>query len=293
MTKRQHYVWRNYLEAWANNGQICCLRDRTQLIKTNLMNIAQEKYFYEAIPLNREEFEFIAKFINSLDPTAHALMWSNFDNYNLCANSPEELFRKEGLEDYHSLIEKLGIPIIEKIYKHDLSFFYNEKEKNDFSAFIGFQYSRTKKMRENIRKSFTIQKFTPLFPPQMRPNILANAFNFLFSDIIGNWVSSNAKILLIINQSNSDFITGDQPVINLRATSLESGIPTTSTELYYPISPKLAILLSETFTETELIINNDDKIHYYNNFTYNNSVSQVYAANVDSLNVYMKSDIPK
>ncbi|AEF86624.1 conserved hypothetical protein [Treponema primitia ZAS-2] len=263
------------------------------MFKTDLMNIAQEKYFYEAVPLNRAEFEFIAKFINSLDKTAHALMWSNFDNYNFCANSSEELLRKEGLEDYHSLIEALGIPIIKKIYKHDLSFFDNEKEKNDFSAFIGFQYSRTKKMRENIKKLFTFQNFTRLVSPEIRPDILANVLNFLFSDIIGNWVSSNAKILLIINQSNSDFITGDQPVINLKATSLESGIPTTSTEIYYPFSPKLAILLSETFTATELIIKDGDNIHYYNNFICDDSVSQVYAANSDCLNAYMKSDITK
>jgi len=44
--KRQHYVARYYLKPWSDNEQIYCIRNQ-KVFKSNLMNIAQEKYFYE------------------------------------------------------------------------------------------------------------------------------------------------------------------------------------------------------------------------------------------------------
>lgn len=58
ITKRQHYVWRYYLAQWTNSKSIegdiyCCRGDK--IFQTGLINIAQEKYFYELVDITDTE----------------------------------------------------------------------------------------------------------------------------------------------------------------------------------------------------------------------------------------------
>ena len=47
-TKRQHYVWRHYLDAWATNGTFCCYRQKDKkLFSPQPKDVASESYFYE------------------------------------------------------------------------------------------------------------------------------------------------------------------------------------------------------------------------------------------------------
>ena len=51
------------------------------------------------------------------------------------------------------------------------------------------------------------------------------------------------KLVLINNTTDTEFITGDQPTINLDAYD---GKPPEKITLYYPLSPSLALILTET-----------------------------------------------
>lgn len=44
-TRRQHYVWRKYLEPWTTKGKIWCRRE-SKIFSADLMNVAQERDFY-------------------------------------------------------------------------------------------------------------------------------------------------------------------------------------------------------------------------------------------------------
>ncbi len=50
------------------------------------------------------------------------------------------------------------------------------------------------------------------------------------------------KLVLVHNHTGVTFVTGDQPIINLHAGT---AVPPTKLSLYYPISPCLALILSE------------------------------------------------
>jgi hypothetical protein len=71
----------------------------------------------------------------------------------------------------------------------------------------------------------------------------------MFSVNIGAALFSERKrrrLLLVRNPTIVPFVTGDQPVINLHATT---PLPPTQLSFYYPISPTLALILSESDEE--------------------------------------------
>ena len=98
---------------------------------------------------------------------------------------------------------------------------------------------------------------------------------FFISFSIGNILAYNiirlrkAKVTLLINQSNIEFITSDQPVVNLQ-DELDKNNSAKYFELYLPISPTTAIIVdfesnSDSFKEvniqdTEYVKKFNDKI---------------------------------
>ncbi len=87
---------------------------------------------------------------------------------------------------------------------------------------------------------------------------------------------SNHSIILLINNSGTDFITSDQPVINIDSLSN----PITKLDFYYPVSPKLAILV---FNNSANKLNNpaqelsDKEVTQYNDLMVSISSKYVYS----------------
>jgi hypothetical protein len=55
--RKQHYIWRYYLNAWATDEQIFCLREN-KIFKTNLMNIGNIRDFYRLKELSNQDIKF-------------------------------------------------------------------------------------------------------------------------------------------------------------------------------------------------------------------------------------------
>lgn len=66
--RKQHYIWRYYLNAWATDEQIFCLREN-KIFKTNLMNIGNIRDFYRLKELSNQDIEILNLLIlKVLDP---------------------------------------------------------------------------------------------------------------------------------------------------------------------------------------------------------------------------------
>ena len=107
-----------------------------------------------------------------------------------------------------------------------------------FFRFIAHQYFRTKRIRESFERVLSQTS------PDHDFGHLANVVSHIGAENVGAslFVDRNEfDIIFLESKGNIEFITGDQPVVNLLGTG--DGSETTELALYYPISPVLACLL--------------------------------------------------
>ena len=302
ITKRQHYVWRYYLAQWTNSKSIegdiyCCRGDK--IFQTGLINIAQEKYFYELvditdtealcierISLNGNEPKFLKEICLSWIQT-YRLPYKTINALKACGINNPDLFDKilkEGEEKLYCKVEKIGKPYLERLYNEDLAFYEKDDEKADFNIFICEQYFRTKKRLESLNNSsshgINVHKLWPVFRHIFATKL---AFSLTYD------ANKKFKLFLIRNKTELNFITGDQPIINRYATKELQGKPIDNFELYYPITTKLALLLSEkNYSNNELYISSEIKVTELNDLIFYNSQEQVYAVTENELEKYKK-----
>jgi hypothetical protein len=70
--RRHHYVWRHYLEAWEDTGNIAVLRkDTGNTFSTNPKNVAVMRDFYRHPRINPDDELFIRKFIDEMPSPDH------------------------------------------------------------------------------------------------------------------------------------------------------------------------------------------------------------------------------
>lgn len=291
--RRHHYVWREYLRAWAVDEKIFCLRE-DNIINPNLIGIGQQRDFYKLKELDQKDVEFIRSIAINTAPDhlkkGHEKLLGNFTIVfklkDKLSNIPSELHGEvlelyettiHNLEeDLHSGIEGSAIKYIQLLLEEDTSFFKTDKGFLDFIYYICVQYMRTKKIRESIILSFREQNTN--VPMDKCWNLLSHMFATnmgwnIYKD------RKNYKMVLIKNNSNKEFITGDQPVVNIFTNNIPKNTQPDRLAFYYPISPKLAILIIENkyFHGTNLLNYSEEEVDSHNLVIFNKSHEQIYS----------------
>lgn len=244
------------------------------------MKVGQEKFYYELIYMTKEEEAQLRDFLKKFGDKSLNNMTSTFiDAFSLHSKLTRALsidglsksriteiknsLRKievNVMEDSHSLFEKLGNTIINCRNLEDLKELENDDSYFDAMIFIAFQYIRTKKMKNNALDSIEKERF-PLIK-------YWNIISFTFAINIAKILSlKDFKIILLKNQTLMPFITGDQPVFNLKGDDLDSSGNVKEFELYYPISPETALLIKKDSSLTEKYSNKNltiDEVNKYN-----------------------------
>lgn len=269
-TKKQHYIWRNYLAAWtkdnSNTGQIICLRDN-HVFPVSLMNVAHENYFYGVKELSELERSIIfeltikktkgmqrkisEKWLNlycaSFDYVDQmtALGCSVLGHTDRIEIEEDQTFKNwnvEYIEKLHGVIESTGIPYISSLRQNDLSFWNGEADRDKFGFFISNQYFRTKKIRDGIITAFELSKIATSFSMDIHPENMWLPLSFIFASNVGVYIAQSFSAVLF-QSDDACFIVGDQPVINTRSTFNILTNPN-DLELFYPITPYSALLLT-------------------------------------------------
>jgi hypothetical protein len=254
---RHHHVWQHYLRAWSTDGTLWCRRG-DNIFRSGTSVVAIERGFYKLENLTSRERLHVKALVSGGYPEAVEFCNNLLVNFMLpfdmyekeIINGPnEELARfvarhsSEALEEYHCNIEASMIPYLAQAQKGDISFYNDEDKSIDFFNYLATQFIRTKPIRERVIAQTQDQK-------QLDVGRVWNVLSFMFGARIGMTLYGQREkraLRLIKNDSDVEFITGDQPAINLHAT----WTPDHPNELsiYYPISPKLALLLADVDKE--------------------------------------------
>ncbi|WP_323810756.1 DUF4238 domain-containing protein [Sphingobium baderi] len=255
VAKNQHYVWKHYLLAWAVGDQVTCRRQRDRsTITTNPKNIASSRYFYgltEFTDLELQYLELVAKrsrtelgrkvngnFVRLFTMTTklRRLIAAHPHQDEEVRAKTEEMLRnaERGLgEAWHVGVEHKGTPYLDRLRTGDASFWTDADQSIDFCFFLGAQFTRTARMSKAVRMvelppGLDLARLWPLESHLWGTEIAAG--------FMQNRLTTQATILT--NETAVPFITGDQPIINLRPQVDPKSV------FYYPITPRTALRLT-------------------------------------------------
>ncbi|MCR5880804.1 DUF4238 domain-containing protein [Phenylobacterium sp. J367] len=269
VTRRQHYVWRHHLSAWAVDDKIAVLRkvNGAKGFWTNPTNAAVERDFYKLPRLTSEDRDFIQRFVASLsipdDMKEFALGWmmpsdvaeqsrrflASKGALNSKSQRAIEEFEIQAGEDFMGTVEDMGLKHLDRLRRREASFWHADEDAAiEFSYFLATQHLRTKRMAELIatgQSPAMDEKRARRVWPILR-SILAMTFGCsLFTD------RSRWRLRTLRAGGARRFITADQPVMNLLSAESHNDMA-----LYYPICGTLAVLLEHN--ENISLVDNDE-----------------------------------
>ncbi len=291
--RKQHYVWEHYLRAWATNGQVwCSTRGRRFLSSTE--NIAQERDFYRLKEMSERDLQWVEKLVieQATGPLSDlARGW--VPHFNLFhrlkreyeaggKSNPElEAVLDESInnmeEDLHGSIERKAVPLLARLRDADATVLDDDQDCIHLFWFIGMQYMRTPRMAQDVVEAAReIPGFNAEAAWGLMRTIFANNLGYSFYAR-----RRNLHLTFLDAPADADFMTGDQPIINVRAGGLPEGQPPAEGELalYYPLTPMRAMLLAFDAAEatTERRSLTKEEVATYNRMIMDASHEQVYA----------------
>lgn len=207
----------------------------------------------------------------------------NVLNNNAKLEKDLALLKANTMEDIHATFEKFGEKLIAVRKFEDLEFLDNEEDLLPTMIYISFQYLRTKNMQEAIkpvlsRYSYLSEKYLNFFPFIYAPAI-ANSLAFL----------KETRYIFFDNNTEIDFITTDQPIINVKKDVVNNAGEVSQMDLYYPITPKKAIIIhyQEQEEKRKYVSIENEQVVYYNNMMLKNAREFIFSSSIEQLNNFL------
>jgi len=192
-------------------------------------------------------------------------------------------FIVNGAEDYYTNVEETLLPYLKLMLAGNIDFYSDAKAAAEFLFAICLQFTRTKRARQaalsQIGATFNGCDMDRVWGV-LSPLVAMSIGNSLYA------IRGQFKALLVDNRTDIPFITTDQPIINLHAST---GDPPDKLEFFYPLSPTKAMLFLESSNQAQ----SDGSIsalavNSYNVLMVNNSHEQVFSNSMDYLQTIKK-----
>jgi len=290
-SKNQHYVWQHYLNAWAADGTFCCYRQKSKkLFSTQPKVVASETYFYETQQLTAGDKKFLEDMISQapnvelrdLNREYVKMTQLSFEMRERLKSTDLRPETRAALEEqlqwaernlgerYHAGIENKCQDILDSLRNENDDFYKDEARCADFLYFLSLQYFRTARMRQGLSS-------IPSYVPGHDHRRTANILNHIHATNVGAGLFRENKayrIVFLKNDTGIPFIAGDQPVVNMLDPEA-----TIDLELYYPLSPRLAIVLTKDVVKFPARKRSVTpfEVESYNYAIYSKSEDQVYS----------------
>jgi Protein of unknown function (DUF4238) len=241
LMKLQHYVPRFYLKTWAKSHKLWVLQDG-KVYRNSVRNVAAQNYFYRLNELSVDDIEFVRKMAIESSPEklrpGHEYLLHAFTlphqakrriersgNYTPEFQQILNEMITNSNEQYHSSIESRLKPQIASLIAGDLGFLNDTDQAVTFYHGLAVQILRTNSMK----------RAKTIFRPDQYELYLRTA------PLLMHILAVNMGLNLWVERSLSEIVLL-QPIINLAANPTETA-PPTDFDLYYPLSPKRAMML--------------------------------------------------
>ena len=261
--RNHHHVWADYLRRWTyNDRDICYTKTKGGLACDSVRGIAMKRDFYQTTHLNSEQVRLIRR-LSKMSPDHLHLQHMKHLNDFLKLQNLEDLYRKSAIEHeeaekmFHALkcnwMENLHLshetharPILKAMAFGDISVLKNKQSMARFSAFIGQQFCRTKNFKD-ICCLPNLDQYDDLHKKLVDTMEHAWWFvSYIFGINIGAsmfFCRHDETHSLLINSTDTPFITSDQPIINVHECLKDDEIkPPEFCDFYFPISPTVAYI---------------------------------------------------
>ena len=256
-TRRQHYVWRHYLEAWLAPDALVASLMGDKIVRTNPANIMLQRDFYRVGALTNEDVATLRAMLMGEETSPHLrdhhrnlieqFRW--LATLDAIAQSVPDLPSEhstaarnaviEAEERIHASIERRAVPILRALRNEDAHVIHDDDASTDLFHFISHQYFRTKAIRD------TVEKGLRAVVPADSAERVRHVFCHCIATNVG-WTlyrdRADFELLFLRSPTPECLVTGDQPVVNLLAT--HDGTEPAELALYYPLTPSLAMILS-------------------------------------------------
>jgi hypothetical protein len=257
MVRKQHYVWRHYLEGWAaiDGRHLACVREG-KLFTPNPKKVGSKNDFYRLEEPTPPELAFVQGFVDKGDEAGRQPRqnWVNsclavFKLKRLAAGIKDPLVHAElnraqnDLEEtYLASIETSNVDNLASLRRGEAAFLLSEEGAMEFYYFIAIQYVRTDKLRSSMVAAFEPKvnaASTERIWGLLRQIVAINIGYGLFVKC------STHKITVLEAPESTAFITSDQPVINLDLSGKPEGSISEHLDFYYPLSPRRALRIED------------------------------------------------
>lgn len=259
--KKHHYVWRDYLRSWSSGEYVFTYaKSQDKIFTSNLMGVAVERYFYALEEFTLEE-EIILKELVKLYSNEAVLeinlgLYESFIVYSkivrfqkqneflLNSEAKREKFSKitkliksNLFEEFHTIMESYGSKIIKIKKFEEIKMFEDGEDLFFLMIFLCSQFLRTKKMKKKLE---LICEKNELIIPKF-----INIISLVFANSLAVSLADNGNVRYVFYENKTDlnFLTSDQPLMNLLFDNKDEKGNVLNFEFYYPISTKIAIVV--------------------------------------------------
>lgn len=301
VTRRSHFVYEYYLRSWATDKLIFASMHSCPPFQVSVENIAHKRDFYKVTAFNEIEKNFLIRTIDrTLPPDKYKFLMQYLGCFEWRFKAQKLLNLKDSEksniqlgEDLMNEDEQDFIKFLDSLKDNNIAFCVSNENIYKFYSLILMQYFRTKRMYDDLKKGIDELICEEL---KTESNEILNVQNIItpFRQIMAYnvahyLINNKSKTILFKNNTSQEFITSDQPVLNTYVDYSTLNRHTDKVELYYPITPNIAILISnnDKYNNVSEVCLNIDEVDYYNRKIMNASKLQVYCSKVTALDRYI------
>jgi hypothetical protein len=300
--RNHHYVWSHYLRRWAVNNNVFYISKSGKVSNDSIKGLAKETDFYKISPLNSEDIEYIRKFSSQspeflqeiheshlehfikLSSITNAISKSNIYSEEL--ESIDNAIKHNSLENLHSIFEDTAVNVINELSKGNVSVLSTSANMIPFCSYIGHQISRTQALKEQSLKAVKAGMLRINASPKYVALFEKNWWflNFIFGLNIGMSLYESKerdKHVFIINNTDTPFITSDNPIINVHKSvaGLADLEAPTEADFFIPLSPKYAYMINNSSDYDHLgALITTEEVNELNKAIYYKSYKTVFAS---------------